>query len=55
MNVSSINVGLTGEDLISIYNDFVSIKELNIENIEIKEDIRIIGSFTKGIVIKFEV
>ena len=31
-----------------------SIKELNIENIEIKEDIRIIGSFTKGIVIKFE-
>lgn len=54
MNVSNINIGLTGENLLSIYNDFVSIKELNIENIEIKEDIRIIGSFTKGIVIKFE-
>ena len=54
MNVSSINVGLTGEDLLSIYNDFVSIKELNIENIEIKEDIRIVGSFTKGITINFE-
>ena len=54
MNISNINVGLTGEDLLSIYNDFVSIKELNIENIEIKEDIRIVGSFTKGIVIKFE-
>ena len=35
MNVSNINVGLTGEDLLSIYNDFVSIKELNIESIEI--------------------
>lgn len=54
MNVSSINIGLTGENLLSIYNDFVSIKELNIERIEIDEDIRIIGSFTKGIVIKFE-
>lgn len=54
MNVSSINIGLTGENLLSIYNDFVSIKELNIESIEVKEDIRIIGSFTKGIVIKFE-
>ena len=54
MNVSNINVGLTGENLLSIYNDFVSIKELNIESIEIKEDVRIIGSFTKGIVIKFE-
>lgn len=54
MNISNINVGLTGEDLLSIYNDFVSIKELSIENIEIKEDIRIVGSFTKGIVIKFE-
>lgn len=54
MNISNINVGLTGEDLLSIYNDFVSIKELNIESIEIKDDIRIIGSFIKGIVIKFE-
>ena len=36
MNVSNINVGLTGENLLSIYNDFVSIKELNIESIEIK-------------------
>lgn len=54
MNISNINVGLTGENLLSIYNDFVSIKELNIKSIEIKDDIRIIGSFTKGIVIKFE-
>lgn len=54
MNISNINVGLTGENLLSIYNDFVSIKELNIESIEIKEDIKIVGSFIKGIVIMFE-
>ncbi|WP_196001454.1 YkvA family protein [Clostridium sp. 1001271B_151109_B4] len=54
MKVSSINVGLTGEDLISIYNDFVAIKEIKINNIEVKEDIRILGSFTKGLTINFE-
>lgn len=54
MNVSSINIGLTGKDLLSIYNDFISIKELNIENIEVKDDIKIVGSFTKGITINFE-
>lgn len=54
MNVSSINVRLTGKDLLSIYNDFISIKELNIENIEIKDDIKIVGAFTKGITINFE-
>ena len=54
MNISSINVGLTGEDLISIYNDFVAIKEIKINNIEVKEDIRISGSFTKGLTINFE-
>lgn len=54
MNISNINIGLTGKNLLSIYNDFISIKELNIECIEIKEDIKIIGSFTKGIVIRFE-
>ena len=54
MNISNINVGLTGENLLSIYNDFVSIKELNIDSIEIKEDIKIVGSFIKGIVIRFE-
>ena len=55
MNVSSINVGLTGENLLSIYNDFVAIKEIKISNIDVKEDIRISGSFTKGLTINFEV
>ena len=54
MNISNINVRLTGENLLSIYNDFVSIKELNIDSIEIKEDIKIVGSFIKVIVIRYE-
>ena len=28
MNISNITIGLKGDDLLSIYNDFVSIKEL---------------------------
>lgn len=55
MNINSINVGLTGENLLSIYNDFVSIKEIDIKKVEINDDIKIIGSFSKGVIIKFEV
>ena len=47
MNINSINVGLTGENLLSIYNDFVSIKEIDIKKVEINDDIKIIGSFSK--------
>lgn len=54
MNINSINIGLTGDDLLSIYNEFISINEINLEKIEIKDDIKIIGAFTKGITIKFE-
>ena len=55
MNINSINVVLTGENLLSIYNDFVSIKEIDIKKVEINDDIKIIGSFSKGVIIKFEV
>ena len=55
MNINSINVGLTGENLLSIYNDFLSIKEIDIKKVEINDDIKIIGSFSKGVIIKFEV
>ena len=55
MNINSINVGLTGENLLSIYNDFVSIKEIDIKKVEINDDIKIIGSFSKGVIIKFKV
>ena len=42
MNINSINVGLTGENLLSIYNDFVSIKEIDIKKVEINDDNRFI-------------
>ena len=48
MNISKINIGVTGQDLMSMYNDFVEIKELSLEKIEIKDEIIIVGKFTKG-------
>ena len=54
MNISKINIGVTGQDLMSMYNDFVEIKELSLEKIEIKDEIIIVGKFTKVLVINFE-
>ena len=53
MNISSVKVALTGEDLLSILNEFVSVAGLNLEKIEIEDEIRLYGSFTKGITINF--
>ncbi|MBE6053650.1 MAG: DUF1232 domain-containing protein [Clostridium sartagoforme] len=53
MNISSVKVALTGEDLLSILNEFVSVEGLNLEKIEIEDEIRLYGSFTKGITINF--
>ncbi len=55
MNISNASVGVTGNDLMSIYNDFINIKEIDIENIEISDEIRIVGEFKKGIIVKFQV
>ena len=49
MNINSINVGLTGENLLSIYNDFVSIKEIDIKKVEINDDIKIIENDIIGL------
>lgn len=54
MNISNITVGLTGGDLLSIFNDFVSIEELKIYSIDIDDYILIKGNFKKGISIDFE-
>lgn len=54
MNISNINVELTGKDILSIFNDFISIDELIIKEIEIGENIKITGSFKKGFIIEFE-
>lgn len=53
MNISSVKVALTGEDLLSILNEFVKVEGLNLEKIEIEDEIRLYGSFTKGITINF--
>lgn len=53
MNISSVKVALTGDDLLSILNEFVNVEGLNVEKIEIEDEIRLYGSFTKGITINF--
>ena len=53
MNISSVKVALTGEDLLSILNEFVSVEGLNLQKIDIDDEIVLHGSFTKGITINF--
>lgn len=53
MNISSVKVGLTGNDLLSILNEFAKVEGLNLEKVEIDDEIRLYGSFTKGITINF--
>ena len=56
MNISGAKVALTGEDLLSIVNEFVDIEGLVIDNIVVaEEDIRVYGSYTKGVKIDFSV
>lgn len=53
MNISSVKVALTGEDLLSIINEFVTVDGLVLDKIEIEDEIKLYGSFTKGITINF--
>jgi uncharacterized membrane protein YkvA (DUF1232 family) len=54
MNISEVKVGLTGEDILSIINEFVKVQGLDLNEIIIEENIKIKGSYTKGIKIDFE-
>ena len=54
MNISYVNVGLSGDDLLSIFNEFIDIKELDIKSITIDDEILIEGTFNKFAVIKFQ-
>lgn len=54
MNISNIRVRATEEDILSIVKEFLHIEGLSIENITIGEFIKIKGSYTKIIKIKFE-
>lgn len=53
MNISEVKVSLTGEDLLSIINDFVKVEGLNLAKIEIGEEIKLFGRYVKGFKIDF--
>lgn len=55
MNISGVKVALTGEDLLSIANDFVKVDGLDLEKIEVEDEIKLYGSFSKGFTINFMV
>ena len=54
MNISEVKVGLTGENILSIINEFVKVEGLDLNEIIIEENIKIKGSYIKGIKIDFE-
>ena len=53
MYISGVNVKLTGQDILSIINEFVNIKGLEIKSVTVDDGITIEGSFVKGITINF--
>lgn len=53
MNISEVKVKLTGQDVLSIINEFINIEGLELENIIIEDGIIIEGNFHKGITINF--
>lgn len=53
MNISKITVNLSGNDLLSIYKEFISIEGLNISEINIDNEISILGRLNKGFNIDF--
>ena len=55
MNISEVKVALTGEDLLSIANDFLKVNGLDLEKIEVEDEIKLYGSFSKGVTINFMV
>lgn len=55
MNISNIDVRLSGDDIISIINDFIKIDGLNISSVSINDDIVLEGNFKNIINIPFRV
>lgn len=55
MKISDVKIYLSGEDILSIFNEFVSIEGLDIKNIWIEEEqVNFLGSFTKGMTVDFQ-
>ncbi|MSR90666.1 DUF1232 domain-containing protein [Clostridiaceae bacterium WCA-383-APC-5B] len=55
VNISNIDVRLSGDDIISIINDFIKIDGLNISSVSINDDIVLEGNFKNIINIPFRV
>lgn len=53
MNISEVKVKLTGNDILSIINEFVKIEGLNLKSVTIEDGIILEGTFKKGIKIDF--
>ncbi|SHI61700.1 Uncharacterized membrane protein YkvA, DUF1232 family [Clostridium cavendishii DSM 21758] len=54
MRVSNVEAVLSGQDILSIINDFVKVDGLNLKEVNIKEEIEIEGNFKKIIKFKFK-
>lgn len=54
MNISKVCVNLTGNDILTIINDFVHVKGLFLDEVIIDNSILVKGTLTKGLKIKFE-
>lgn len=54
MKISRVQAQLTGEDILSIINEFVNVKGLRLDEISIDKEIIIKGNFTHGISLDFE-
>lgn len=54
MRISRVQAQFTGEDILSIINEFVNVKGLRVDNISINKEIIIKGNFTHGISLDFE-
>ncbi len=54
MNISKVEVQISGSDILSIIEEYVKVEGLKIEKVSINEFVDICGSYTKGITIPFK-
>lgn len=53
MNISGVRVSLSGDDLLSIIDEFVNIEGITISKVEVDEEIKLYGRYDKGFAIDF--
>ena len=54
MRVSKVQAQLTGNDILSIINEFLEVEGLLLEEVVIDKNVKVKGNFTKGLAIDFE-